>query len=157
MALKDYTHSTNQCIINNHSEFIKLLKWFLKHGAENYCGGDIPMFETLYHILNDLDVRYENYENENCDEENFLINNISELEVFLLNNVNENTLVPSDDEYPILVSWYREESFDRFGDTGIKILNFTSLKEIKPFKNYLTEFFKNLRKENNKWRKRKIN
>ena len=71
-----------------------------------------------------------------------------------MNNVNENTLVPSADEYPILASWHREESWDRLGATEIKTLNFTSLKEIKPLKNYLTEYSQNLRKKNNKWRKR---
>jgi hypothetical protein len=152
MALKDYENNTNQCIINNHSEFVKLLKWFLKHGAENYSG-DIPMFESMYDILDELYVIYEDYNCISDDEDDcLLINNISELHDYLLDNINEDTLVPSEDEYPVLVSWYKEEGYDRFGDNTVKILDFTSLKEIKSVGEYLTDYTKKLRKENNKYR-----
>jgi len=141
MALKHYKYNNNQCIINNYSEFIKLLKWFLEHGAENYCGGDIPMFNNLYDMLDELDVIYENFNCENDNEDDYLlINNISELEEFLLNNINNETLVPSEDEYPVLISWYREESFDRYGDSSIKLINFISMKEIKSVDEFIDEY-----------------
>ena len=141
MALKDYTFHQNQCIVNNHSEFVILLKWFLEHGAENYCGGDIPMFNNLYDMLDELDVIYENYNYESDNEDDsYLINDVSELEEFILNNINDETLVPSEDEYPVLVSWYREESFDRFGDSSIKLMNFTSKKKIKSVDDFIKEY-----------------
>jgi len=141
MALKHYKYNNNQCIINNHSEFTKLLKWFLEHGAENYCGGDIPMFNNLYDMLDELDVIYENYNYESDNEDDsYLINDVSELEEFILNNINENTLIPSEDEYPVLISWYREESFDRFGDSSIKLMNFTSKKKIKSVDDFIKEY-----------------
>jgi len=62
MALKDYKYNDNKCIVNNHSEFVRLLKWFLKHGAEDYVGNDIPMFENVWDICEELDVKYEDYD-----------------------------------------------------------------------------------------------
>jgi len=145
MALKDYIFYQNQCILNNHFEFCKLLKWFLKHGAENYCGGDMPMFNSLYDILDELDVTFEDFNCESYNEEEYLlIHNILELEEFLLDNINDNTLIPSEDEYPLLVIWYKSESFDRFGDTSTKILNFTSMKEIKSVDDFMSEYEKKL-------------
>jgi len=141
MALKDYTFHQNQCIVNNHSEFVILLKWFLEHGAENYCGGDIPMFNSLYDILDELDVVFEDFNCESEDEDDcLLIKDISELEEFLLNNINEDTLIPSEDEYPVLISWYREESFDRFGDSNVKLMNFKSMKDIKNVNEYIEKY-----------------
>jgi len=141
MSLKHYKYNNNQCIINNHSEFTKLLKWFLEYGVKNYCGGDVPMFNNLYDILDELDVVFEDFNCESDNEDDYLlINNISELEEFLLNNINDETLVPSEDEYPVLVSWYREESFDRFGDSSIKLMNFTSKKKIKSVDDFIKEY-----------------
>ena len=154
MALKDYKDSTNQCIINNHSEFVKLLKWFLKHGAENCYGSDISMFNNIWDICDELEVKYEDWEYSEDDEDGgLLIKKVSELEDFLLKNIDKDTLVPSEDEYPILVNWYREESFDRMGSSSIKILNFIPMNNIKPIKDYLIEFMKNLKKENSKHRR----
>ncbi|WP_297419097.1 hypothetical protein [Clostridium sp.] len=154
MALKDYKFSNNQCILNNHQEFTRLMKWFLKHGAENCCGNDIPMFESLYYLLYELDVKYEDFNYDGDDEDGgLLIKDESELESFLLNNINNKTLVPSEEEYPILVSWYREESFDRIGNCGIKILNFTTLNNIKPMTDYLVEYVQDIRKIKNENRK----
>lgn len=156
MALKNYIYNNHQCIINNCSEFIKLLKWFLKHGAEDCCGNDIPMFENVFDICDELDVKHEDYDYEGDDEEGgYLIKDVSELEDFLLKNINEDTLIPSEDEYPILVNWYKEESYFRGANDCVKILNFTSLKEIKPLKSYLINCTQKFRKEKNKWRKYK--
>ena len=102
------------------------------------------MFNNLYDMLDELDVIYENfnYESDNEDD-SYLINDVSELEEFLLNNINENTLIPSEDEYPILVSWYRVESFDRHGDVSIKLMNFISMKEIKNVDDFIDEYIIN--------------
>jgi len=155
MSLKDYIENTNQCIINNHSEFVKLLKWFLKHGAENCYGSDISMFDNIWDICDELDVKYEDWEYDGEDEDGgLLIKKVSELENFLLKNINTETLVPSEDEYPILVNWFRQENFDRMGSSNIKILNFTPMKDIKPMKNYLIEYTKKLKAENSKHRER---
>ena len=149
MALKDYKYSGHKCIINNHSEFIRLLKFFLKHGAEDYVGNDVPMFENIWDICEELDVKYENYDYEGDDEEGgLLITDISELEEFLLKNINKDTLVPSEDEYPVLVDWYKEDSFDRVGKSSIKILNFTSMCNFKIVNDYLIDFMKELRIKN---------
>jgi len=149
MALKNYKYNDNKCIINNHSEFVRLLKWFLKHGAEDYAGNDISIFDNIWDICDELDVNYEDYEYEGDDEDGgLLIRDISELEEFLLKNINENTVVPSSDEYPILVDWWKEEGFDRVGSSVIKILNFTPLGDIKPMKDYLVDYMKIIREKN---------
>jgi len=154
MALKDYKWNYNQCIVKNHSEFCKLMKWFLRHGAENYCGKDIPMFETMWDMLDELDVNYinttydDNYENEDDD---CLIKDISELEEFLKNNIDE-AFVPSEDEYPVLVQWNREETIERFGNGEYKIFIMTSMSNIKNMSEYLLDYTQELRKERNKWR-----
>ena len=155
MALKDYDQNTNQCIINNHSEFTKLMKFFLKHGAEDCYGNDVAMFNNIYDICDELDVNYENYDYDSNEGEyvESLINKVSELEEFLLNNINNNTLVPSDDEYPILVNWYKVDSFDRGGDYSIKILNFTPMGDIHDIKDYISDFMKDLRVKNKEHRR----
>jgi hypothetical protein len=155
MSLKDYKYYSHKCQINNHSEFTRLLKWFLKHGAEDCYGNDIPMFENIYDICDELEVNYDDwdYSGDN-DEEAVLIKEVSELEEFLSKNINENTIVPSEDEYPILVDWYKEDSFDRVGNCSIKILNFTSMKDIKQMKDYLIDYTNKLREKNSKHRER---
>ena len=156
MALKDYIDNTNQCIINNHSEFTRLMKWFLKHGAEDCYGNDVAMFDNIYDICDELDVNHENYDYDydSSDSEfvESLINNVSELEDFLLKNINKNTFVPSEDEYPILANWWKEEGFDRVGSSSVKILNFTPMSNIKPMKEYLVDFMKMLKVEKSKHR-----
>jgi len=153
MSLKDYIDNTNQCIINNHSEFIKLLKFFLKHGAKDCYGNDVAMFENIWDICDELDVKYEDYIYDGDDEEGgLLIKKVSELEKFLLQNINKDTLVPSEDEYPILVNWYKEESFDRIGNYGVKILNFTPMRKVYIIDDYLSVFMKELKVKNKKSR-----
>jgi len=153
MALKDYIDNTNQCIINNHSEFVKLLKFFLKHGAEDCYGNDVSMFDNIWDICDELDVKYEDYSYDGDDEDGgLLINKVSELEEFLLKNINKDTLVPSEDEYPILVNWYKVDSFDRIGNYGVKILNFTPMKKVYIIDDYLSIFMKELKVKNKKSR-----
>ena len=96
MALKDYDYNDHKCIVNNHSEFVRLLKWFLRHGAEDCYGNDISMFENIYDICDDLDIKYEDwdYQGDNEDEA-VLIKNVSELEEFLLKNINKDTYISS--------------------------------------------------------------
>lgn len=154
MALKDYIDNTNQCIITNHSDFTKLMKFFLKHGAEDCYGNDKSMFDNIWDICDELDVKYEDLEYEGDNEDGgLLINSVSELEEFLLKNININTLVPSFDEYPILINWYKEENFDRIGSSTIKILNFTPMNSIKPINAYITDFMKGLRIEKKEHRR----
>ena len=154
MALKDYVDNTNQCIINNHSEFTKLMKFLLKHGAEDCYGNDVPMFDNIWDVCEELDVKYEDYDYEGDDEDGgLLINKVSELEEFLLNNINTETLVPSEDEYPVLVNWYKVDSFDRGGDYGVKILNFTPMGDIHGINDYLGDFMKELRIKNSEHRR----
>jgi len=154
MALKDYIGNTNQCIINNNSEFVKLLKFFLKHGAEDCYGNDVAMFDNIWDICDYLDIKYEDwdYQGDNEDEA-VLIKNVSELEEFLLKNINKDTLVPSEDEYPILVNWYKEDSFDRIGNSTVKILNFTPMCDFKMVEDYLIDFMKELRVKNSEHRR----
>jgi hypothetical protein len=154
MSLKDYKYHDHKCIISNHFEFVKLLKWFLKHGAEDCYGNDKYMFDNIWSICDELDVEYEDYDYLGDDEdEGSLIKNISELDDFLSQNINKNTLVPSEDEYPILVDWCKEEGWDRGGDICIKILNFTSLKSIKSMKDYLMDYTKKLKEERKEHRR----
>ena len=154
MAIKDYKWDYNQCIVKNHSEFCKLMKWFLRHGAEDCRGKDIPMFYTMWDMLDDLNVNYINYTYESNYEngdDDCLIKNISELEEFLKNNIDE-TLVPSEDEYPVLVQWHREENYSRVGNEEYKIFIMTSMSNIKNMNEYLIGYTQELRKERNKWR-----
>ena len=153
MALKDYDYNDHKCIVNNHSEFVRLLKWFLRHGAEDCYGNDVSMFDNIWDICDELDVKYEDYNYDGDDEDGgLLINKVSELEEFLLKNINKDTLVPSEDEYPILVNWYKIDSFDRVGNYGVKILNFTPMKDIHGIGDYLKNFMKDLKIKNKEQR-----